>query len=90
MSARALIFHMNIPCDKTFFRGYHFCYLVTLTLEFDTFFENFDLAYNFWTLSARALIFHISDPSDKDFLRVLYDFRPCDIGLWVRPIFWKL
>ena len=30
---------------------------VTLTLEFDPFFENFNLANNFWIVGARALIF---------------------------------
>ena len=45
-------------------------YHVTLTLEFDPFFENFNLPNNFLTVTARALIFHISDPSDKAFPRV--------------------
>ena len=36
--------------------------LVTLTFEFDLFFENFNLANNFLTVSARALIFDLSDP----------------------------
>ena len=40
---------------------------VTLTLEFDPFFENFNLAYNFRTVSARALIFHRSIHCDKTF-----------------------
>ena len=40
---------------------------MTLTLEFDTFFENFNLAINFWTVSARALIFNMSIPCDKTF-----------------------
>ena len=43
VSARAVIFHMNIPCDKTII-----FYPVTLTLEFDSFFENFNFANNFW------------------------------------------
>ena len=42
-----LIFHMSIPCDKTFLDT------VTLTLEFDPFFENFYLVNNFWTVSAK-------------------------------------
>ena len=41
--------------------------LVTLTSEFDPLFDNFNLAYNFWTVSARALIFHRSIPCDKTF-----------------------
>ena len=49
-------------------RGYHFFYPVTLTLEFDLLFENFNLAYNFWTVTARALIFHMNIPCDWVFL----------------------
>ena len=40
---------------------------VTLTLEFDPFFENFNLANNFCTMSAITLIFHMSIPCDKTF-----------------------
>ena len=65
-SARALIFHMNIPRDKTII-----FYPVTLTLGFDPFFENFNLANNFWTVSARAFIFLMNIPSEKIFLLVL-------------------
>ena len=43
-------------------------YPVTLTLEFDPFLENFNLANDFWTVSARALKFHMSIPCDKTFL----------------------
>ena len=35
VSARALIFHMNIPCDKNFQWEPLYFYPVTLTLEFD-------------------------------------------------------
>ena len=42
-------------------------YLVTFTLEFDIFFENFNLANNFWTVIPRAYIFHISIHCDKTF-----------------------
>ena len=41
--------------------------ILTLTLEFDIFIENINLAYIFWTVSARALIFHMSILSDKTF-----------------------
>ena len=41
---------------------------VTLTLEFDLFFENYNLANNFLTVSARALIFNMSYPCDKNFV----------------------
>ena len=49
---------------------------MTLTLEFDPFFENFNLADNIWTVSATALIFHMSNPSDKT-------------PLWV-PCYWPV
>ena len=61
-------------------------YPVTLTLEFDLLFENFNLANNFWTVSARALIFHMSNPCDKTSQWVPL-FWPCDLDLVVWPIF---
>ena len=70
VSASALIFHMNIPCEKTF-TWVSLYWTVTLTLEFDPFFENFILANNFWTVSASALIFLMNTSSDKIFLLVL-------------------
>ena len=44
-------------------------YPVNLTLEFDSFFENFtgNLANNYGTVSATALKFHMSVPCDKTF-----------------------
>ena len=67
-----LIFHISIPCDKTFLWVPLFFDTVTLTLEFDPFFcENFNLANYFWTMSARALILPMSIPCDKTFLLVL-------------------
>ena len=78
LSARALIFHMSIPCDKTII-----FYPVTLTLEFDPFFKNFNLVNNFWTVSARALIFHMSIPCDKTFRWV-----PLFFTLW--PWHWSI
>ena len=56
---------------------------VTLTLEFDPVFENFNLANNFWTVSARALMFHMSIPCYKYFLWVALFFT-----LW--PWLWGL
>ena len=56
---------------------------VTLTLEFDPFFEIFNLANNFWSVSARALIFHMSIPCDKTFQWV-----PIFFTLWPWP--WSL
>ena len=69
MSAKALIFHMSIPCDN-FSVGTIIFYPLTLTLEFDPFFY-FNLAYNFWTVSARALIFQMNIPCDETFSRYL-------------------
>ena len=46
---------------------------VTLTLDFDHFFENFYLANNFLTVSARAFIFHMDIPCDKTFLWIVID-----------------
>ena len=55
-------------------------YHVTLTFEFDSFFENFNIAYNFCTVSARDMIFHMNIPCDKTFLEYLF-FLPCDFDL---------
>ena len=72
-------------------------YPVTLTLKFDPFFENFNLANNFWTVSAWALIFHIGIPGDKTFpyirlfftlweiLRFSYWFQDIWMSLWPWP-----
>ena len=60
-SARAFIFHMNIPEGTIIF------YSVTLTLEFDPFFKYFNLANKFRTVSARSFIFHMSIPCDKTY-----------------------
>ena len=52
VSARALIFHMSIPCDETFPWVRLFFYLVTLTREFDLLFKNFIVLKTFeeWVL----------------------------------------
>ena len=52
---------------------------VTLTLEFDLLFENYNLANNFWTLSATALIFHMNISSGKT--RLYQCFWPYDLYL---------
>ena len=44
---------------------------LTLTLEFDPFFKNFNLAHYFGIVSARALIFHMNIPCDEIFLYLL-------------------
>ena len=64
VSARALVFHMNITDNSV---GTIFYYPVILTLEFGQFFENVNLANNFWTASPIALIFNMSIPCDKTF-----------------------
>ena len=51
------------------FRWYH--YFLLCYLDLDPFFENFNLANNFWTVSARAFIFLMNIPCDKIFLLVL-------------------
>ena len=88
VSARALIFHMSIPCDKTF-KWLPLFDPVILTLEFDPYFNNFNLADNYWSVSARAFIFHTSIPCDKTFRWV-----PLFFTMWPWPWslihFWKL
>ena len=62
MSARTLIFHMSIPCDKTFpWVPINMLYPVTFIFDIVTLALEFD---NFCTLKARALIpvFHMSIP----------------------------
>ena len=52
------------------------------------FFENFNLPYNFWTVSLRAFIFHMNSSCDKTF-----SCLPWFLTLWPRPwsftCFWK-
>ena len=47
--------------------GTNIFYPVTLTLKFDLFLKNINLANNFWTVSARAFIFHMYILWDKTF-----------------------
>ena len=47
---------------------------VTSTLEFDPFLENFNIAYNFWTVSARVLMLYMGIPCDKTFPWVPFFF----------------
>ena len=84
VSARALIFHMNIPCDKNFpWVPLFFTLWPWPTLEFDPFFVNFNLANNFQTVSARALLFDMNIPCDKTIPWV-----PLVFTLWPWP--WSL
>ena len=57
--------------------GYHYFLPCDLDLGFDLFFDNFNLANNFWTVSARSLIFQMSDSWDKTFPWV-----PSFFNLW--------
>ena len=51
-------------------------YPVTLNLEFDPFFENFNLANNFWTVRTRALIFACVFLVIRPFSGYHYFFHP--------------
>ena len=82
VSSGALIFHMSIPCDKTYPWVPLFFLLVTLTLENDPFLKTFNLANNFWTVNARSLIFHISIPCDETII-----FYPVTLALEFDPFF---
>ena len=57
--------------------------LVTLSLEFDLLYENFNLGNHFWTVSTRVLIFHTSILCDKTILWLQTFFT-----LWPWP--WSL
>ena len=78
MSARDLIFHMNIPCDKTFPWVPLFFFPVTLNLVFDPYY-NLATCNNFWTLSDRLLVINLLTLTFDHFLKI-------DIGL----NFWKI
>ena len=71
MGARALIFHMSIPCEKTYLWVPKF---PIWTLELDLLFENFNLAINIWTVSAKTLIFHMNIPCDNT--------KAFDLDIW--------
>ena len=74
VSARAFIFHMSIPWDKKR-PGIPIIFTrVTMTLEFDLLFENFNIANNFWIVKARALVFQMHTCCGKTFP-------------WLSPIF---
>ena len=59
VSDRALIFHMCIPCDKTFHIIPSLLTNVTLTLKFDILFKNFNLGHKLWTVRDRAFRFQV-------------------------------
>ena len=87
--ARALIFHMSIPCDKTFlwiplfltlwpwpWRLTYFLKTLTLWISFEQWV--LELWYYTW-------VFLVIRPFSG-----YHYFWPCDLDLGVRPIFWKL
>jgi hypothetical protein len=80
VSTRALIFHMSIPCDKSFPWVFKIFDLVTLTFVFYLLIENFNFGFNFRIVSTRALIFHMNIPFDKTFPWV-----PMFLNLWPWP-----
>ena len=82
MNARALIFHMNIPCDKTLFFD-----TVTLTLSLTHFLKTLTLLITFeqWVpeLWYFIWVFLVIIP-----FRGYHYFWLCDLDLGVCPIFW--
>ena len=76
VSARALIFHMSIPCVKTFQCVSTFFTLWPWSWRL-TLFYNFNVGNNFWTVGSRALVFHMCILWDKTFQWV-----PTILTLW--------
>ena len=70
VNTRALIFHMFVPYDKTFSMGTKLFDLLTLILNLDLLFKNFNISHNFWMARVRAFIFHMGIPYDKSFYLV--------------------
>ena len=91
-----MIFHMSIPCEKTFPWVSFIFYSVTLTLEFDPFLENFNLPNNFWTVSARSFTFYMSIPCDKTFpwlpllLPLTFEFELYFVNFNLPNSFWTV
>ena len=73
------------------FHGYH--YFLTCDLDLGVwpslFFYNFNLAYNFSTVSARALIVHMNIPCDNTFPWISL-FFPLWPWPWSLTHFWKI
>jgi hypothetical protein len=46
--------------------------LLTLTLNFDLLFKNFNIGHIFWMVSDRAFMFHVCIPCEKILLDILY------------------
>ena len=89
VSARALIFHMSIPCDKTFPWVPLFFTLWSWLWSLTHFVKTFTLLITFeqWVLELWYFkcVFLVMRP----FCGYHY-FLPCDLDCGVWPIFWKL
>ena len=67
LSVGSIIFY-HVTFYKTRpFHGYHQFRPCDLDLGVWSIFENFNFAYNYWTVSAKPLIFHINIPSGISF-----------------------
>ena len=71
-----MIFHMSIPCVKTFQCVSTFFTLWPWSWRL-TLFYNFNVGNNFWTVGSRALVFHMCILWDKTFQWV-----PTILTLW--------
>ena len=71
------------------FHGFHYFLPYDLHLGVWPFFENFNLANNFWSVSVTAFIFHMNIPCDKTFpwVPLLFTLWPWP---WSLTHFWKL
>ena len=86
VKAKALVFHISIPSDKTF------PYLQCWPCDLDLGFLNLNLSTYLGTVNARALIFHMNIPCDKIFLLVFdHDIWPIVYKNWhnVSHILWQ-
>ena len=64
---RLFIFHMCIPCDKTFPLMLKLLTLWTWPWHLTTVVKNFNLDHYFRTITVRSFIFHMCIPCDKTF-----------------------
>ena len=86
VSARALIFHMSIPCDKTFpWIPFFYPWPWSLTFFFKTL--TLQIAFEQWVLELWNFtwVFFVIRPFSG-----YHYFLPCDLDLGVWPIFWKI
>ena len=88
VSARALIFHMGIPCDKTFLWIPIVFTLWSWPWSLIYFFENFNLAATFLSVSYSFNVSH--EYSLWQDLSVSTTSLTSDLDHGVWPIFWKM